>query len=344
MTRWLAALVVWLVLAGSAAAQAPGQLGPAAPGEPLTAAFLESRGPGELAAQGIVLSRLNLALQLEPVGTRWLVSLIDNSRGQIVASGKIDELPANREAAVVAVTQVVAGLTAQATGRIEPPPPPWTQPPPPGPGAPVGPGLQQALGGVRADREMRERAEAEFNRRSIRFGATYDLRAAGNFTALHSKWTAYQGDIRQKLAAPQFYDMVGRPDLVDSPSNRKTAMVAGFVLGGIGVAVTYGLFVYATVSSFDCDIDGRNCPNRSYTPALLTGAASALSFAIAIYYATHIQPIDDAEAKALANAYNERVRRELGLPVSMHRPVLHDIKLVPYITGQDAGLAIGARF
>jgi len=63
------AWVVVMVLAHSAAAQAPGQT------EPMTAAFLEKRVPEELATEGLVLSRRNLGLQVEQLADKWLVSL-----------------------------------------------------------------------------------------------------------------------------------------------------------------------------------------------------------------------------------------------------------------------------
>ena len=89
------------------------------PSAPL-AAFLEARVPDELAAEGLVLSRRNLALQIEPVGDKLLVSLIDLVTGRVVASTKLDNPPRDREAAVASVTQVAAALVTQYSGTPAP--------------------------------------------------------------------------------------------------------------------------------------------------------------------------------------------------------------------------------
>jgi hypothetical protein len=208
------------------------------------------------------------------------------------------------------------------------------------------PGVQQPLdtGSEQGD------AEAEFNRRSIRFGPSYDLRAAGNYTATNRRWTTYQGDVRQKLSRFQFYQTVGRPDLIESYASRKRAAIAGFVIGGIAAGAAYVLFTVALGEELDCTIDfnnssfERHCQDGNYTPTLLAAAVSGIAFVTGIYYVTHLQPLDDGEAKALANDYNQRLRHQLGLPVATRRPRLRDIKLVPYVTGHDAGLALGGRF
>lgn len=66
--------------------------------------------------------------------------------------------------------------------------------------------------------------------------------------------------------------------------------------------------------------------------------------AIGFYYYYHPPPISENDAKALAEAYNQRLRRELGLPVVTRRPLLHDLKLTPFVARGDAGLTLGARF
>jgi hypothetical protein len=341
MKRLWVVCIVLVGLAHAARAQAPGQTGPAI--EPVTAPFLEVRVRETLARRGIALSRMSLLLRLEPLASEWLVSLVDLGTGRVAASTKIDALPADGDAAVAVVADVVAGLATQVTDRAEPPPPPppWTQPP-----APSASGAEplQPLG---AERQPRDAAEAEFNRRSIRFGPTYDLQAAGNYTAMPRRWTAYQGDVRQKLRPFQFYQAVGRPDLIDSYGTRKATAIAGFVIGGISAGAAYVLFVVATTSTIECPIDSsfhRNCPDASYTPTLLAAAVSGVAFITGIYYVTHLQPLDDGEAKALANEYNQRLRHQLGLPVATRRPRLRDLRLWPYVTGHDAGLAVGARF
>jgi hypothetical protein len=61
------------------------------------------------------------------------------------------------------------------------------------------------------------------------------------------------------------------------------------------------------------------------------------------WYAAHLQPISEREAKSLADQYSQSVRRNLGLPV-VARPRLRDIQIAPFVSGHDGGLVLGARF
>ena len=99
------------------------------------AAFLEIRVADELSADGLVLSRLGLALQIEPLGDALLLSLIDLTTGRVVSSTRLDNLPRDREAAVASVTQIAADLITKYTGTPTSPPlagaaPPSSPPPP----------------------------------------------------------------------------------------------------------------------------------------------------------------------------------------------------------------------
>lgn len=48
--------------------------------------------------------------------------------------------------------------------------------------------------------------------------------------------------------------------------------------------------------------------------------------------------------EALADAYNHRLRRELGLPVVQRRSLRHDVELAALLADREAGLALRARF
>jgi hypothetical protein len=59
----------------------------------------------------------------------------------------------------------------------------------------------------------------------------------------------------------------------------------------------------------------------------------------------HPHPITENEAKSLADGYNQRLQRELGLPVAVREPLLRDVKLTPFLARSDTGgLALSARF
>jgi hypothetical protein len=340
-SRWIA----WLVVVGvsrAALAQAPGQIESPSP------AFLEKRVPEELAAEGVMLSRHNLALRVEQVGDRWLVSLADLATGRVVASTKVDALPVDREAAVASMTHVVADLVAQVVGRAETPPPP--PPPPP----PVAPPAQQTLPPPRVDdRAEREVAELRFKRQSIRFGTHYQLFSTGQSVGLVRRWIAYQGELDQELEPEAFYAEIGRPDLAESYRARRHLMIGGFVVSAL--AVTAGFAVMLSVGPDHCEIGSASFVTcfqnheNDFHDALIEGAviagAGIVVWGVGLYLWAHPHPIDENEAKGLADEYNQNLRRQLGMRTATRdRPWLRDITWTPYGTGHQAGLTFNARF
>lgn len=328
-------MVVLLGIPGIAAAQAPGQV------EPVSAPFLEKRVPEELATEGVVLSRRNLALQVEQLGDRWLVSLVDLTTGRVVASTKVDVLPADREAAVAAMTHVVSDLAAQIVGRAEPPPPP----PPPAAAPPPPPVVIDD----RAEREQRELAELKFRREALRFGNTLVVAATGNVVSVTTRWTVHQGDLDQQLEPEEFYAKVGRPDLGEEYASRRKLMIGGYVVGSAALAIG---IVVAFSSRTDCSVDQpdfSSCEHnntQNFLTAYLVGSSLGLiGLSVGFWYQFHPHPITENEAKGLADVYNQRLRRELGLPVVRREPLLRDVRLAPFIARGDArGLALTARF
>jgi hypothetical protein len=339
-------VLLLFALARSAAAQAPGRT------EPASAPFLEKRVPDELATEGVVLSRHNLGLQVEQLADKWLVSLVDLTTGRVAASTRVDELPADREAAVAAMTHVVAELAAQVSGRPEPPAPPSAVPLAPPPAAP---------NDDRAERAQRDVAELTFKRRSIRFGERYQLVATGNTARLVRNWVAYRGDLDEELDPLDFYADVGRPDLGDSYTLRRHISIGSLVTAGLATALATYLVITAfdtgpetacaavPLDQFEACLDAqtkaRDDRRSTYLPpAIAASIGSAIALGVGIYLAIHPHPIDENEAKSLADVYNQQLRRRLGLPVVTRRPVLRDLKLTPYVAGNGTGIALSARF
>lgn len=338
-SRWIAWLVV-VGIARTALAQAPGQLEPPSP------AFLEKRVPEELAAEGVLLSRHNLALQVEQVGDRWLVSLADLATGRVVASTKVDTLPVDREAAVASMTHVVADLVVQVIGRGEPPPPP------PVPVAPPAEPPRPRPADV-DDRAEREIAELKFKRQSIRFGANYQLFSTGQVVGLMRRWVVYQGELDQELDPEDFYAEVGRPDLAESYRSRRHVMIGSFVASA--VTLTTGFVMLGSATGNNCQAGSQDFDTclqnheRDFHNALIESTvilgAGLVMWGVGFYLVAHPHPIDEKEAKALADGYNQNLRRELGLPTAARRrPRLLDVGWAPYVTGHQAGLAFSARF
>ena len=56
-------------------------------------------------------------------------------------------------------------------------------------------------------------------------------------------------------------------------------------------------------------------------------------------------PISESEAKALADKYNQGLRKDLGLPVvSQREPMVRDVTIAPFAGTSGGGLALGGRF
>jgi hypothetical protein len=335
-------LVAWMVLglARSAAAQAPGQV------EPVAAPFLEKRVPEELATEGVVLSRRNLGLQIEQLGDKWLVSLVDLTTGRVAASTKVDVLPADREAAVAAMTHVVAELASQIVGHAEPPPPPAPEPKPAPPQAAPAPPTTVIIDD-RAERAARDVAELKYKRQSIRFGESYHVAVSASYVSVHRRWIAFQGDLDQELEPVDFYATVGRPDLGDAYMTRRHVMIGGYVVMAVGYLVALAVVADSYGASDDCPILDSACRDQNkpdHTVPLIAFGIGTVGMGVGLYLHFHPHPIEENEAKSLADSYNQGLRVQLGLPVVSRRPLLRDMKLVPYVTGHQGGLALTGRF
>jgi hypothetical protein len=372
MKRVALAVVMVTGLTGTAAAQAPGQIpaqpAPAqsipapAPGQVAPAAavgvsstFLEKRVPDELAAEGVVLSRRNLGVRIEQIGERWLVSLADLTTGRIAASTSLDALPRDREAAVAAMTHVVAELATQVVGRNEPPPPP----PPPAESSDMSPFErmrldQQAERAERAEHERQAAAKLAFDRQLIRFTRSYDP-DAHDPRGERVRWTAYRGAPGQALDPKLFYREVGRPDLAASYDARRNIMIVSFVGTGLAFVGAYAWLFYNLKQNLDEErrcldlpfdqhascLEGVGGP--SYTEPLVMAALGGVALGTGIYYALHRQPISETEARTLAAEYNRRLGTR-GVPPVPTTSLLHDVRIAPYAGTHGAGLALGARF
>jgi hypothetical protein len=303
----------------------------------VTASFLESRVVQQLAASQIVLERLGLVLHLEQAGNSWLVSLVDLATRRVAASSEVEALPADRDAAVSAIAQVVAQLAAQVVDHTDPAP--RVRPP-------ALPGPTDA----QISRARRALAELKFNRRSIRFEPSDRDERSGS-TARLPDWVFLRGELDQPLDPPAFYRLVSRDDLAWAYGRRRGLKIGGFVLASTSLVVAGVLFGGNDTPFCDYELtpDGHGRCLRTHHPSLI-GAAGAMlgigvtSALIGFYFAARSQPISEDDARALADAYNQRLRRRIGLPVAPRHALLRDVTLTPYVAGRDAGAVLGARF
>jgi hypothetical protein len=339
MKRFCSSWLLVMGLAHAAVAQSPRQV------EPATAPFLEKRVPEELAAEGVVLSRNNLGLKLEQVGVQWLVSLVDLTTERVAASTELDVLPPDREAAVAALTHVVAELATQVIGHPE------RAPAPPSPAAAPPPVVID-----QAERDRREIADQKFQREAIRFNASSVRGGTVEASTQQHRWVAFRGDLEQELPASEFYTMVGRPELAGNERARRQLKIGGFIIGAAGVAAMAVVYELERSRSNDqlasCTVDlppgqFQQClsdSERHYGTTLVAGGVGVFGIVLGLWFALHPHPIEAEEARSLAADYNEGVRRRLGLPSFARRPVLRDLQLAPYATGTTGGIALSARF
>lgn len=74
---------------------------------------IEQRVSEELASDGMSLRPFDVSLDIEMVGDKALLSLVDNVTGRVRASTKVDGLPGQHEAAVASLVVVAGNLVVQ---------------------------------------------------------------------------------------------------------------------------------------------------------------------------------------------------------------------------------------
>jgi hypothetical protein len=190
-------------------------------------------------------------------------------------------------------------------------------------------------------------AQLRFNRRSIRFEPSDPVASRTRLP----EWLFLRGELDQRLDPAAFYHLVGRDDLAWAYRRRRGLMIGSFVLGGAAL-VAAGVLLSTDDTPYcerELTPDGHGRCLRIHYPSL-TGAGGALiglgvtSALIGLYFSAHPQPIGEDDARALADAYNQRLRRRLGLPPAPRRALLRDVTLTPYAAGRAAGAVVGARF
>lgn len=307
------------------------------PAAPPLSAFLQQRVAEELAADGIILSRLNVRLEIEAIGDKLLVSLVDLTTGRASASTKVDRVPAEREAAVASVTQVVAVLS----GQLDGPRPPST----------IAPDVV-----TRDELAARERAQLAYQEEAIGFGDEYELMVTSNSASLTRRWTVHRGELHEPLSPTDFYRTVGRPDLADEYDQRRNIKIGAIVGTVIFSAVSVGL-LYKGLDLQSCLDDpfanGDDCADehasadRYLTGGYVTLALAAVGSGVWAYYYYRPHPISEGEAKRLGAEHNRALRIRLGLPVA-HAPrgdrARVEVGVAPYVAPNGGGLSLAATF
>jgi hypothetical protein len=156
-------------------------------------------------------------------------------------------------------------------------------------------------------------------------------------------WTAYTGDDGRALSAMEFYDRVGRPDLADEYQHRRHMTITFAVVGvaslvptlwfgwkaahpsGAGEGCSSTATIYS-VSALPCVPAGPPPDHASEIGAAAFAATSVISLGVAVWYARHIQPVSEAEARDLVDAHNRQ------------------LAVAPYATAGGGGFAVSRAF
>ena len=307
--------------------------------------FLEQRVAEELAADGTILSRLGVALDIELVGPKVLVRLVDPATRRAVASTDVDAIPVDREAAVASVTQVAANLAAQVSVRA----------------TPEATAVSAALAEDRRLREERAAAEARFRQEAISFGDDTVVSGGGWsgtwFVSTQRNWVAYRGEERLRLSPVEFYRYVGRSDLAEAYNRRKRSGVYLMVAGGLTLLAGMAVTLVPEFMTFE---DPNTCPpddpfdpfdncyyvgpdvhelrdrqRATYRPIGL--GVMTLGGVVAVIGAFRFgraNPVGEREAQELGRAHNRKLRQKYGLPVAVS----------PYVDASGGGLSVAGRF
>jgi hypothetical protein len=278
----------------------------------------------ELAADGVMLARLGYTLRLTLSGGGAEISLLDQLTQRPLSSTTIAELARDREAAVATITQIAANLVSQqanvtalppvATVQTQPAPPSWSNPAP-----------------DPAEGELR------FRREAIGFNDTFVVQGGTVTSGGGRLWTPWQGELHLKLTPQQFYSLVNRPDLLAAHQSRRSTGTVVAVVGGLAMV---GGAVFAVS-------DIKNGGPGRFLAGMGIEVAGGVLFGIGLWYLI-TPPIDEGQAKALAQQYNDNLRRKYGLPVAMrqrrdaHR--FSQVALTPFAGENRGGLVLSGRF
>lgn len=300
--------VGFVILGGAANAQGAGTgvgAGPAADANAQNRYF-QDRVTAGLATDGIVLSRLGYALEIEMSGNTAFVTLTDTASGKTVATQRVKDVAGNREAAVAMLVQAAGAMIEQAKPGAGPKPQPAaraTQ----GAG---GLGLSGLSGGTAAPVDVRVTEDADLARRvreyrNKRFALTAVTTVSGNRYGVSSStsWVPVRGELGAPVATPDFYRIVGRDDYART-FERQRSKALWLIYGGSTASLVVML---AAIPARDSGFAA---------PLLIGGGIGAIAFPIAGIVAARsaTQPLETNVR--LAEEYNERLRHELRIPES----------------------------
>lgn len=187
-----------------------------------------------------------------------------------------------------------------------------------------------------------------FRRHSLRFAPSYDL-GARQERGIGNNWQVFRGGVDEQLDPPAFYRMVGRDDLAQAYQRRQALMIGGYLVAA--VAFGAAAWIYYRGDNLDsCSVPFsqlEQCANdrmHSQVPAIIAGGVAVAGGLFGTYFFRNPHPIDENDAKTLADAYNQRLRGQLGLPVATSEPLVRELAVSPVSGRANRGLVLAGRF
>lgn len=163
---------------------------------------------------------------------------------------------------------------------------------------------ESASSAVRESGEENMAAQEEYNKMFI-------WAPVNKYGVLLSSRSMYQGKYKKVLRPSQFYHEVGRPDLAQELASNQAQRTAGFLISGVGYLGLIGSVPWWFFEGAVSFSDNRNA--HYIGPALLSGASIAAVIVGIVIMPNQIQPITQSEALELADQYNQRLKKDLGL-------------------------------
>jgi hypothetical protein len=153
----------------------------------------------------------------------------------------------------------------------------------------------------------------------------------------------YQGKFKKPIDGQAFYALVGREDLASTYGARSTAKTVAVVGGGTGLLAGLVVMMAPLVSPEPCESDFTletftACHDRrsaAMKSGLVTGSVIGGVGAVALIIGAAINPhpVTPAEARELADGYNKKLKKELGIT-----------EVTPVVGPNGGGLAVAGRF
>jgi len=211
--------------------------------------------------------------------------------------------------------------------------------------APAAPSVAQAV------LQASSGAQEEYERSYVGID---ELAAVGSRGQLLTWSTPYQGKYRRPLEGDEFYQVIGRADLVQAyQANRKKRLA--FIGVGVGIAVVTPAVAFLTRSQRKCpgffEPGGSECDDANTDATIraafisVGGLAAGTLVATLGLLGTRLHPVEPAEARQLADEHNKKLKARLGLAAAPPQEPRDDapqvaVSLLPVRGGGMVGLAI----